>query len=725
MSPYRKINIRQKSHYLYVLLAIVLIGSVIIFWGKAAADVPPGGPQLTKVGPINGDNGFPVWYKDAAGTRMQLCLDKEDPYCGFLPGDIPNDTMPISFPDNFPEEAFYQLASAKMETGTGEKVVGDFSLEAAFVNGPPKPGEQIVFGRIRFYIFGLKPNQTYKITHPYGIDTITSAADKNNPSAGQIKYTQDIGDLNGGNFQLALNSRIGPFLRWDPAVAPAAPKGYLGDPNVDHPIVGSIKTNEKGEVQNFFRVEGPGIAVGPNGEISPNACSFDRINCIEVKDFTLLGKEAVTAGVEVQQATYSRTTADGGAIDVFASSEDAQSIEVSDAGIDPVRMNGANGQYFARVAFTGATPQKVVVTNVGDAPVTVKEVKLVDQIFATAEYNTDTKKLTVQASSSDGAAPATLTATGFGNIPAEGILNIPDIFYAPPTITVTSSHGGSVTIPVKISGGPFTSIPITSFAGADQTVAAGNTVVLDGSNSTGPVKSYSWKQIAGTSVQLIGADTATPSFTALAGPDTLQFELTVTGPGGPLSSTVKVTVLKSAPAPVANAGLDQKNVKQGTLVMLDGSASSNTTTYSWKQVSGVPVTLNLANTAKPTFTFPKQPNPVSFVLTTTGPGGTSVSKPVTISTVPDILTVSGVEYRSKEKSWRIDGTSNIFGPGVKITIYIYDPKTLKQQKLATVDVDSLGAWRFRNTGVEILAGQTLTIESSSGGKLTNVQVRIR
>ena len=57
------------------------------------------------------------------------------------------------------------------------------------------------------------------------------------------------------------------------------------------------------------------------------------------------------------------------------------------------------------------------------------------------------------------------------------------------------------------------------------------------------------------------------------------------------------------------------------MVTLDGSGSENATSYSWKQVSGQSVTLNGANTDKPTFTFPKQPDPVSFELTVTGPDG--------------------------------------------------------------------------------------------------------
>ena len=32
-----------------------------------------------KVGPINAFNGFPVWYKDENGLRLQLNVDPTDP----------------------------------------------------------------------------------------------------------------------------------------------------------------------------------------------------------------------------------------------------------------------------------------------------------------------------------------------------------------------------------------------------------------------------------------------------------------------------------------------------------------------------------------------------------------------------------------------------------------------------------------------------------------------
>jgi hypothetical protein len=30
--------------------------------------------QLTAFGPISPDNGFPTWYRDGAGTQLDLCL---------------------------------------------------------------------------------------------------------------------------------------------------------------------------------------------------------------------------------------------------------------------------------------------------------------------------------------------------------------------------------------------------------------------------------------------------------------------------------------------------------------------------------------------------------------------------------------------------------------------------------------------------------------------------
>ena len=138
------------------------------------------------------------------------------------------------------------------------------------------------------------------------------------------------------------------------------------------------------------------------------------------------------------------------------------------------------------------------------------------------------------------------------------------------------------------------------------------------------------------------ADKEKATFTAPETPGEYVFKLTVTGPNVSSTSTTTVTILvqtvhKQILIVSVNAGPDQTGIKQGTVVTLDGSGSQNATSYSWKQVSGQTVTLNGANTAKPTFTFPKQPEPVEFELTVTGPDGKTASKTVKISTVNDNL----------------------------------------------------------------------------------------
>src|SRR5690349_9821632 len=129
----------------------------------------PGG--LTAVGPVNTEYGFPSWYEDSNRTRVELCLDDQNPLCGFLPGDIPDETAPISFPDNFPQEAFYMLAGSQLDLPGGGKAVLVLGLEAAFANTVTQ-GDQVVFGRQRIVVKGGPANATLTFRHPYGTITI-------------------------------------------------------------------------------------------------------------------------------------------------------------------------------------------------------------------------------------------------------------------------------------------------------------------------------------------------------------------------------------------------------------------------------------------------------------------------------------------------------------------------------------------------------------------------
>ncbi|HMJ74486.1 MAG TPA: DUF4214 domain-containing protein, partial [Iamia sp.] len=111
------------------------------------------------------------------------------------------------------------------------------------------------------------------------------------------------------------------------------------------------------------------------------------------------------------------------------------------------------------------------------------------------------------------------------------------------TLTVTDEHGVSATdqVAVTVNG-----IPEAS-GGPAQTVDQGTTVALDATGSTDPdddALTFSWAQESGPAVTLAGGDTATPSFTAPAGPASLVFLVTVTDVhGAEDTSAVVITVV--------------------------------------------------------------------------------------------------------------------------------------------------------------------------------------
>ena len=677
-----------------------------------------------KVGPINAFNGFPVWYKDDHGLRLQLNFDTTDPYSGISSADLPNPLLPVSFPDNYPEEAFYHLAEAEMTTGTGERARLVLALEAAFVNDVPKVAEQIVFGRVRIRVAGLQQNEQYTVTHPYGVDTFISEPDGD--GFGEINFTEDIGGFNGEDFELALNSRVFPFLQWDPSVAPNAPEGYIGNPNVSHPVTGSVFVDQFGQPQNYFRVEGPGIGIGsPDRSTTPG---INGDNCIETNNFTLIGKISTVSGVDVTRATYTQTESLNGVIDVFATSDDtAQNIEVSGVGMVSTLMQGDKGNYFSRVQFTGENPPDLItVTNSSDIPESIKEVVPVDFISATANYETDTNTLAIAATSSDSLNIPRLSVLDFGLgesvIPSDG-LNIPNLTFAPANVTIQSTNGGERTIPVTVTGSSGSPSRVIAKAGEDDTVIFDSLVTLNGTNSIGPISSYSWTQLSGTPVSLSNADSATPSFSAPNSPTTLLFELTVDGESGTSTDTVTINVIEFAPPPIANAGPSQA-VIEGAVVTLTGSATGLITSYEWEQIAGPAVQLVGANTPSATFTFPNETTSLSFRLTVHGPGGSS-SDTTEVTSAPENLTVTRAEFRTRDAEWRISGTSDLGGASVIITIYIGN--TLDGPILSQVPVDALGEWKFREEGSSVQpdAMRAISIQSTSGSSLINIPLTIR
>ena len=701
--------IKSRRNSLAVLATVVALVAAPL--AAQALTIDGTKTHLKAVGPVSGDNGFPTWYEDITGQRLEPCLDPNDPFCGLLP--IPDATQPVSFPDNFPQEFFYMLAGSglALPASAGMPLGGTatmtLALEGAFATGPVVAGDQMVFARVRIKITGVLPGTTYTIHHPYGTDTHTA------DDLGRYFFTEDIG-LTPGIFTGALGGRIGPFLKWDTA-APAAPAGYLGDPNVTHTVTGSPVTNDAGIAQNYFRITG---ADGTD---------------VRTDQFNLQGKYATNAGVTGVAATYDATpAATGGFLDVYATSDPGAAIQIKGngaAGFGTTVMRGdGSGRYYGRVAFTAAPPTTVQVVNAGDVPPSTKSIPVTDAVAVSlSSYDAVAQTLTVAATSSDTANPPVLTVPGFGDL-VGGAAVFTGVGAAPPVVRVVSSAGGTAVASVDASGTAFGFLPVQAFAGIDQTVAQGATVTLDASGSSGEPTAYDWLQLAGTPVTLQGSTTAKATFVAPTLPDLLTFQVTVSGPGGPSVDTVDVTVTNVVP-PVAHAGADQ-TVRRGTLVNLNGTTTTGAVSYQWTQVgvaAGDPVvTLAGATTATPSFTFPlmltpDSNSPVTLELTATGPGGTSTDQ-VVVSPQAENLVVTAAQYRSDKLEWRVDGTSSILA-GQRIKVHL--GSSLNGAVIGTANVDATGLFRIKIANTPVAArppanvtSYPISVESTTGGRLS-------
>ena len=743
---------RRPRALVAALTASLVIGAAASALGVPVAPTAPDGSlkardgRLTQVGAV-AEHGFPAWYRDSNGLRLEACTTLDDPLCATLPDEVPDPDAPVSYPGNFPGEFFYQLAGATL-TGPGVDLSIGMDLEGAWANEEVVDGDQMVFGRIRIRDKDIADG-TYRITHPYGVDEFTA-------DGSGINYTQDIGTTP-GVFGQALAGRVGPFLRWDPAVAPAAPAGYTGDPGVDHRVVGSPYGTNYVTVE---RKDGDG--------------SWTDLARTDV--FSVQGRLATNSGVDVQQATYS-VGADGkGFVDVYATSDAGQSIHVKDSGLGFIetRLEGDRGVYYGRYAVDDSPDgRSVTVANVGDSPVAQKVAKLVDVVRITrASYDADADELTVTATSSDqDGTPATLSVLGTRLV--DGTAKISTV--APvAAVTVTSDKGGTDTAPVLAEGAGMQADKPVAAAFADPLDAApGQRVTLTGTGSTGTITSYVWRQVPatrtedvevtlpdgtiGTSpstvevpvtdanrVTLSGDRTSVATFNAPTGYEgPVAFELVVGGPAGtsePVVVTANVVVpdpTQPLPVPTADAGADQV-VRRGATATLDGTRSALADTYAWSQVSGPTVTLAEATSAKPTFVLPvmalptsttganpgyaTDSRPVVLRLTVTGQGGQEVTDTVSVAPQPENLAIGAAEYRAGVE-WRVSGTSNLL-VGQRVAVVL--GPVLTGRVLGFTNVDAAGAWSFRGAAA-VAPGTATTVSavSAQGGSQSGFTFRRR
>lgn len=414
-------------------LAAAVVGAVMLsglsVLPPAVAALPAGGSGLSQaamagilpaalpvgpasVGPLDPTNGYPYWYADGGDeakgldpVRLELCLDAQD--CPVIGVDY-DPTQPLAIPGNFPEESFWWSAESSLTMPGGASARLIMAQEAAFAGlGSVAQGQQNGFARLRLRLDDGVPGQQYTFTHPYGVEVLTA------DDRGRIRFTEDIGCMQQPcTWNEPSNGRLGPYLRWDPAVAPAAPEGFIGDPNVEHAVVGSPNGTD------YFQVS------GPNGASNAASARTDL--------FAVQGKIAtLKAGVDKRGGVYNSKQT----VKIQASLPDKAKIIYTTDGTDPgfnedgtvkgMEFVPAPGDMAAAAAVELATPG---LTTLKYMAVDLENNEKPTAVY-TEKYELDATRPWLEASPDAAAGPLagrqTVTLTGTTNNPSVA----PDIYY--------------------------------------------------------------------------------------------------------------------------------------------------------------------------------------------------------------------------------------------------------------------------------------------------------
>jgi len=214
------------------------------------------------------------------------------------------------------------------------------------------------------------------------------------------------------------------------------------------------------------------------------------------------------------------------------------------------------------------------------------------------------------------AAKPTFVADKAGQYAVQLIVNDGTVNSTPDTVTVAAAMGNTA--------------PVAD-AGADQTVAIGASVILDGSASHDVDKNaltYQWAlttKPTGSAAALGNSTTAMPNFVADVAGQYVGQLIVNDGTVSSAPDTVTITAGVGNTPPVANAGPDQI-VAIGTTVALDGTASrdadGNALTWKWAlttKPTGSVAALSDPTAARPSFIVDKGGEYVAQLIVNDGP----------------------------------------------------------------------------------------------------------
>lgn len=680
---------------------------------------------LERVGPVDPANGFPAWYMDTSGLALEFCLplnqaEVDGGWCLLLPGDPPQ--VPEVFPGAFFEEHFYGGAEALFVNPRRDtKLI--MHLEGAFAGGPAKPGDQIVFTRIRLHLNPAPTTGTYRFIHPYGEETIEANA------GDRIYFTEDVGVC--GNFECAMQGRFGPFLlpsavpggpEQPPITGPVPGKLYLADPLRLGPVTGSPLPDFLGNDgilrnHNIFRIEGP-----PGSNLDGLGNDF-----LETYNFSLMGRiftGQIPSKVTVDRASYTKTPTSQ-QVDVFARAFTTAASRFPAGqrppGVAPVTsffnapcgttMN-ALGEVIGLTAPTG-TPLETLMSAQGifrwgqifpsigtpiPNSVCVKDNSGVDAFGLAvpayhqlpvndmvtvnqAMFDAANSTLTVSATSSDQVDLPTLTLPGFGNL-VNGTLTVAGVTTPPAKVQVLSSARGTDFEDVVTSGAPL--VPPTITAGNDTATTLEDTPVtipviqgdllsgvqIDPSVTPVIITIIGGSTKANTTVNnATGEVTYSPFVANFNGVDTFTYTVTANGITSNLATvTINITPVNDTPVAVndATTGVSATNTPITIQVLandtdVDGDVLTVAAGSLTAPVGPVGSVSSVVANANGTVTFTGD-TVGTYVFTYQASDGTALSAPATVTATlssAEVVNATQTEFVTRTTRWKFSGTSSV------------------------------------------------------------------
>jgi hypothetical protein len=428
-------------------LSVALIAGALELYAASVAHAAcpaPNGATPFAAGPLNPVDGYAEYVTDSQGLALQICRNAD--LCFFDPAIAGN---LLSDQTGTGTESFYWLSQATItDATTGFDALLVMGTEATYTTPEPVAGEQLSFTRLRIRLDVPAPG-IYRVEHPFGAETYRIEA----VAAGRdLSETFDISFVPG---QLDALGKVGPWLTWDPLLAPPPPAGYIGDGATPQPVTGSPCGT------NFLRV----TATDFNG--LPIRINANGSNTVSTSLFVVQGQVydgRVQTPLSTDRVTYARTPTTVGQIDAFAHSlagaavtiQDGRGTPAANARLSTARplTGDANGAFFTSEVLA-ATPNTAALPGAIDVTATVADAStdstrlvraLVDQVTITqADYDLSTNRLTIAANSSDTRVPPSLTVQEYLSPVGQAITTL-----APPAIvTVMSSAGGWDRAPVR------------------------------------------------------------------------------------------------------------------------------------------------------------------------------------------------------------------------------------------------------------------------------------